>query len=206
MKKQIIAALIALMASVTSSYAAINRDWQLTLRATEIMAQSPVHSSMMPGQAHMGSKLIPDVSLRYYFSPHWALDFMPGFAKLETSWEHHGQRRALGRVKAFSPVLTLEYQFRPQQNLSPYIGAGPAYIHFFDSDTPAGSMVKYQDQWGWALQAGMDYQMTSRLKLNLDIKRVAARAEIKNHQGPITIPASGRFTLWMVGVGLGYRF
>ncbi|MFM2480653.1 OmpW/AlkL family protein [Celerinatantimonas sp. YJH-8] len=181
-------------------------NWLVHGTLTGVLVDSSVSSSMLAGHAHVGAQLTPGMGISYFFTPHWAVEFTPGLADYQVSWKRGGRETSMGKVWAFSPILALQYHFMPERSLHPYIGVGPSYIHFFDVNPSAGYRIDYRNRWGYALQAGAEYQISSRWSANFDVKRVSAQAALVNHIGSVAIPAKGNITLWLIGVGIGYRF
>jgi outer membrane protein len=60
-----------------------------------------------------------------------------------------------------------------------------------------------KDSWGGALQVGVDIPLTKGVYLNLDLKKVMLRTDVKLAGAKI-----GEFKVdpLLVGVGLGWRF
>jgi len=116
----------------------------------------------------------------------------------------------LGEVKLLPPTLTLQYHFLPDGKIRPYIGAGVNYTVFFDEDPGAGATVSstdYDNAFGLALQAGLDFGITDQLFLNFDVKKIWLETDVT-----ATVPGVGKAKVdvdidpWLFGVGIGYRF
>ena len=56
---------------------------------------------------------------------------------------------------------------------------------------------------GLALQAGFDYQLDSNWSLNLDIKKVQIKTDVRSFGNKV---CSFKVDPVLVGVGVGYRF
>lgn len=113
----------------------------------------------------------------------------------------------LGRVWALPPTLTLQYHPLPQQRFSPYLGAGLNYTVFYGEGggrSAAVTDVDVKNAWGWALNAGLDVEMSPNWLLNVDVKRLFLRPDVSVNNG--AIEASTRLDPWIVGFGVRYRF
>ncbi|WP_028225165.1 OmpW/AlkL family protein, partial [Paraburkholderia ferrariae] len=112
---------------------------------------------------------------------------------------------ALGGVGVLPPTLLLQYHFNHAGKVRPYIGAGVNYTLFYNNGLHAGDAPVSIDNhsWGPALQAGIDVDVTKRVFVNADIKKVWMRTGA-------SLNGSSIGTLYIdpliVGVGVGMRF
>ena len=68
----------------------------------------------------------------------------------------------VAEIEHLPPTLTLQYHFDTASKLRPYVGAGINYTTVIDIDeTPsmAGDQLDLDDSWGFALEAGVDYEL-----------------------------------------------
>jgi outer membrane protein len=77
-----------------------------------------------------------------------------------------GALDSLGTVaetKHLPPTLTAQYHFDlANKRVHPFVGAGLNYTYFFDEDTKgalSGGDIDIDNSWGWALEAGIDYEL-----------------------------------------------
>jgi outer membrane protein len=114
----------------------------------------------------------------------------------------------LGNVWLLPPTLTLQYHFAPKSTISPYIGAGVTYAVFYNKDVASGlRSVKYDNAWGYALQAGVDYSLGGNWYFNADVKKIFLNTDVTvvTNAGAV-IRADADLDPWVVGVGFGYKF
>lgn len=102
------------------------------------------------------------------------------------------------------PTLLAQYHMPMQNGFKPYIGAGINYTFFYNVDDPPGLALDYEDGFGWALQAGVDYYLTEKWLFNFDVKKLFLSTDVSINNGAIT--ADVDIDPWIVGVGFGYRF
>lgn len=140
----------------------------------------------------------------YFFSPNWGLEILAA-APFEHDVDGAGILEGvgeLGSVKHLPPVVSLQYHFRPNQTIRPYIGAGLNYTLFFDEDTTDGlheaivgtannalganfsegsTDLSVDDSFGLALQAGFDIDLNENWFLNFDLRwiDIAVDAELQ---------------------------
>lgn len=80
----------------------------------------------------------------------------------------------VARVRQLPPTLSLQYHFMDSNALiRGYLGAGVNRTSFFDERTSGalqGSELQFEDSWGPALQAGLDFDLGRRWFINLDAR------------------------------------
>ena len=162
---------------------------------------------------NLNSDTIPELDFTYMISPHWGVELILGFSDHDV--KAAGAVAGLDTViegKVLPPTLTLQYHFRPNAKIRPYIGAGVNYTYFFDEKVTgpldqAGAKIKMDDSWGLAAQAGVDIAINNDWFINLDVKYIkmdtvahfsgtsAGSAQISVDVDPL---------VW--GLGIGRRF
>jgi outer membrane protein len=100
----------------------------------------------------------------------------------------------------------LQYHPLPDQRLSPYVGAGINYTIFFDEEDGDATSIDYENRFGFALQAGVDYALSGNWSLNLDIKKIFLNTDVETTVGGVDIDADVDIDPWIIGIGVGYRF
>ena len=129
----------------------------------------------------------------YFFSSNWGLEILAA-----TPFSHDVDGAGilegvgeLGDVKHLPPTVSLQYHFRPNQTIRPYVGAGLNYTIFFDEDTTdelhqtlvdtvntrlganfggGSTSLNVDDSFGLALQAGFDIDLSENWFLNFDLR------------------------------------
>lgn len=112
------------------------------------------------------------------------------------------------------PTLTAQYHLNPHGAVRPYVGAGVNYTIFWNEKASDGleaavgpTRVRMDDSFGWALQAGVDFDISDKVFLNLDVKYIDIDTRAR-----LVTAAAGTQTVdvaidpLVVGVGLGMRF
>ena len=112
----------------------------------------------------------------------------------------------MGSVWLLPPTLTLQYHFLPTSRFSPYVGAGLNYTIFYNEKKGALRSISYDDNIGYALQAGIDYAIAGAWSLNVDVKKLWLNTDVKANLGGTALKADVDINPWIFGVGLGYRF
>lgn len=210
-------------------------DWVVRLRATNI---NPSESSKLgektaeaygPGLAtalygstsanlEVDSNTIPELDISYYFTKNIAAELILALGtKHDVNTSSAGAAlfsKKLGEVNLLPPTLTLQWHFNPDQTFDPYVGAGLSYIRAMENGLTAHTALGDQpiridrNNWGTALQAGIDINLQDRWLLNFDVKKIFFDTDVKlnvNNTGWNKIDKLD-IDPWVVSVGFGKKF
>ena len=72
-------------------------------------------------------------------------------------------------TKQLPPTLSLNYHFDTNSKWTPYAGVGINYTTFFDEFSPLGD-ISLKDSWGVSVQAGLDYQISDKGSMRLNVR------------------------------------
>lgn len=164
--------------------------------------ESATVSAPLGGSVDIDNYYVPEVDFSYFLTDNLALELIAATTKHKATATTGPT--PLGSVWLLPPTLLLQYHVATEGAFKPYVGAGINYTFFYNVDDPAGLDVKYDDNAGWALQAGFDYQLTEHWVFNADVKKLWLSTDVSINGGAIT--ASVDIDPWLVGVGFGYRF
>ena len=176
----------------------------LRLRAVEVLPD--FGSSVNLGSAYHVTgtdSFIPEVDATYFFDPHWSAEVIAGTTKHSL---YLNKSVYIGSTWILPPTVTLQYHFDQIGCAQPYIGAGINYSLFYNKDTVAGlGKLKLTDQWGEALQAGIDFPLSQDGKafLNIDVKKIFVSTHASYTASAAT--ANVNVNPWLIGVGFGVR-
>jgi len=176
--------------------------WQVRVRGLVVVPDEGGSVSPIGGTVTINNSAVPELDISYYFTDHIAAELILATAKHSVAATVGPT--PLGSVWLLPPTLTLQYHFTPHQIISPYIGAGVNYTIFYNTNTPAGLNVNYDDSFGLALQAGADYHLNDHWMLNVDLKKIFLDTSVNINSGAIT--ANADINPWIFGFGIGYRF
>lgn len=163
-------------------------------------------STSIGGRVESGAAVTPEVDFSYFITDHIAVELIAATSKHTLK----AKGTALGDVKVGStwvlpPTLTVQYHFMPKEKFSPYLGAGLNYTMFYGSKPAAGmGNLKLSNNVGYALQAGVDYALTDKVYLNVDVKQIFLSTDAKVLGGAVR--AKTNLNPLVVGVGVGYKF
>ncbi len=198
---------LLLLSSAGDSQAKEKGDWVARLRGLAFVTDTDGTTDTLGGAARTSDDFIPELDFSYFFTDNIAVELILATTKhsVEVKNSTAGDLD-LGTVRALPPVLTLQYHFRPKEAFSPYLGAGVNYTIMYDTERGRSvNSVDYSNEFGWALQAGMDYQFAENWMLNVDLKKVFVSTDITVNGGAINANDTV-LGPWIVGIGVGNRF
>ncbi|MBI1363958.1 MAG: outer membrane beta-barrel protein [Proteobacteria bacterium] len=157
------------------------------------------------GEITADSSFTPELDFTYFWSDHIATELI-----LATSKHDMGAVRTtagnldLGDVWILPPTLTLQYHFMTREDkFRPYVGAGINYTMFYNNNASPQQSTSYDNNFGYAFQAGFDYGLNDHWSINADLKKLYLSTDAKVNG---TVTASVDLDPWIAGIGLGYRF
>ena len=135
-----------------------------------------------PGEeVSVDNSVMPEVDITYMASDHIGFELIAATTK-HTASGVTGTTGGIGKLAStwvLPPTLTVQYHPIAEGPVRPYIGAGVNYTLFYSEDasdaleTAVGpTNVNLDDSFGWALQAGLDIDLSDRVFLNLDVKDI----------------------------------
>ena len=199
MKKQLIAAAILSTLLSGAAFAQQTTEGPWMVRARAVHLDSDNGDSTGLGLA-MNNKWMPELDVSYFFSPNVALELVLTVPQKQTLTSS-ALNAKVGTFKHLPPTLLAQYHF-PMNGFKPYVGAGINYTRFSSVDLLPGVTMD-KDSWGGALQVGVDIPLTKGVYLNLDLKKVMIRTDVKIAGAKI-----GEFKAdpLLFGIGVGMRF
>ena len=207
MKKILLAA--SLFALTASSVLAQNTSateaqspWLLRVRAVHLDSANKDSTGL---NLSVNNKTMPEVDVSYFFTPNIAAELILTYPQ-KHDLRSNGNK--IGTLKHLPPTLLAQYHFTQFGKFKPYVGAGVNYTRFssvnFDPAVVAALNPSIKkNSLGLALQAGFDYQLDSNWSLNLDIKKVQIKTDVRSFGNKV---GSFKVDPVLVGVGVGYRF
>jgi outer membrane protein len=118
-----------------------------------------------------------------------------------------GQLGKLGTVRYGPAILTAGYRIPIPGKLQPYVGAGVAYAIILDNYAGAVSSLSVHNNFGYALQTGVEYAITQKWQAFVDLKQLWLSVNADGLLGGV-IPISAKVKLdpTIVSAGIKFRF
>ena len=188
-------------------------------------AGNPAYSATIYGSSSANLKVdsntIPELDVSYYITKNIAAELILALgSKHDVSVNGASTDgvivHKLGKVNLLPPTLTLQWHFNPDQTFDPYVGAGVSYVRAMDngltadlSEATLGSNPIRIDRnnWGAALQAGLDVNLENRWLVNFDVKKIFVDTDVKLNLGDGYRKIDNLdIDPWVVSVGFGKKF
>jgi outer membrane protein len=188
----------------------------LLVRGRAIWVEPDISSSLklgtagIPGRAEAEFNLVPELDFSWFFTDNIAAELILATSPHEVTAKSSplGASVPLGDVWVLPPTLTVQYHFNPKGQFSPYLGAGVNYTMYYGEDEANGvRSLDFENDFGFALQAGVDIAISDKWVFNVDVKKIFVNADatvVVNGVG--TIKADVELDPWVFGVGFGYAF
>lgn len=202
-KRPVVAIALALLGFTGLPAHAQEGPWLVRVRAAHL---SPADKSTPLGgvgaadRISVSDKTIPEIDVSYFFTPNLAAELVLTYPQKHDVMLDGAK---IGSFKHLPPSLLAQYHFDPVGKFSPYLGAGLNYtrissVHLLDG---AGALENHST--GLALQAGLDFRIDSKWSVNLDVKRINIRSDVRAAGKTIS---EVKLDPMLVAVGVGYRF
>lgn len=179
-------------------------DWMVRGRAIGVLPDESSTITPVGGEAKFSNEIVPEVDFSYFITDNIAAELI-----LATAKHHAKDKLAAGDIDVGSawvlpPTLTLQYHYTDLPWAKPYVGAGINYTIYYNQEPGAMNNIDIKDDFGFALQAGVDVPLDERWSFNLDIKKLYVDADAEWNNG--TVQADIDLDPWIIGTGIGYRF
>lgn len=161
-----LAAILIAALSATSVAAQSQGDWTLGFGLGSVMPKSG-NGTLAGGEADIGNDIRPTITAEYFIRDNLGIELLAA-----TPFEHDVNIDGVGfagSIKHLPPTLSLNYHFPTQSAWKPYVGAGITYVTFFDETSPLGTL-ELDDSFGVSVQAGIDYEISSKAALRANIR------------------------------------
>ncbi len=209
MKKIIL--LTGLLLMSLNAFSQEKGDLRMRMRAVGVIPMDEASVGIIGGNVNVTNDLIPEIDFTYFFTKNFAAELILGTTKHEVVAVNTALGDVpLGSVMLLPPTLTLQYHF-PIKNFKPYAGVGINYTFFYNTGqgrerSPVVTDVKYDNNVGFALQLGFDYNISDKVFLNFDIKKIYLKTDVTvNTALGVDVPADVDLNPWLIGAGVGFK-
>ncbi len=183
--------------------------WSFRLRGIVVMPDEGADIESIGGDVDISTSFVPEFDITYYFTKNWAAELILGTTKHDVKAVHTAAGEIdLGEVWLLPPTLSLQYHFNTTA-FKPYLGAGINYTIFYSVDEgPVVDDMDYDNSLGFSCQAGLDYMISDKWFINIDIKKLFLQTDATVNAttalGAI-VGADVDINPWILGIGLGIR-
>nr|WP_322104146.1 OmpW family outer membrane protein [Paraburkholderia sp. J41] len=176
-------------------------DWLVRLRAITIAPDARASGTLDALGADVNNATVPELDFTYMMTDALGVELILG-----TSRNHVTSKIGdLGGVGVLPPTLLLQYHFNNAGKVRPYVGAGMNYTLFYNNGLHAGdeSVSINNHSFGPALQFGIDFQVSKRVFVNADIKKIWMHTDASLGGTPL---GTLHIDPLVVGLGVGMKF
>ncbi len=117
------------------------------------------------------SDVKPTVTAEYFVADNLGIEVLAALPfKHDVSIDGVGK---VGQTKQLPPVVSLQYHFANGSKVTPFVGLGVNYTKFFSTDAKGaleGTRLKLEDSWGLAAHAGLDFAVSEKGALRVDLR------------------------------------
>ncbi|TDR80168.1 OmpW/AlkL family protein [Paludibacterium purpuratum] len=194
-------AFVAVAGLLSASAFADQGDILARFRVIDVHPEVSTSGTLSGLNASVNNDVVPEVDFTYMLTNNIGAELILGTSRHEVKLGS----TSLGKVSVLPPTLTLQYHFNPQGTFRPYVGAGVNYTRFYNNGLQLGGTTVDVDKnsWGGALQVGADYAVSKDWYVNVDVKKLYVKTDVRLGGAPI-----GTLTLnpWVYGIGIGTKF
>lgn len=157
----------------------------------------------------VSNSVVPELDITYFFTKNFAVELIlgttPHTVKAAGSIASLG---TIGKAWLLPPTLTAQYHFDLTETIKPYVGAGINYTIFYGQKSRGVfSGFDIENQFGLALQAGVDIMIDQHWGINFDVKKLFLEPKVKaNIPGTGVVTGKVKLDPWLIGTGVTYRF
>ena len=218
------------MSSITTNAFAADEKWKVRFRGIAIVPDDDSNNATLNGAntgvgVEVDAQAMPELDITYMITPNWGIEAIASMANHDVNVDGTPPAASplaglvTNGTKLFDtwvlpPTITLQYHFMPESNIRPYVGVGANYTATLWDDADSGLEtllgpvdVSSENSWGWAVQAGLDYDINDSWFFNVDVKYIDIDTTAKIGFGAGNqIKVDVDIDPFVVGAGIGYRF
>jgi len=170
----------ALALAAAPAMAQSKGDWTVAAGAHQVAPKSSNGTLAGGLKVDVGNDIKPTITGEYFIANNLGIEVLAALP-----FKHDINIAGLGRVgstRHLPPVVSLQYHFNSQGQVSPFVGLGLNYTTFFSEHTGgalAGSKLKLEDSWGLAAHAGLDFKVSDNGALRVDVRWIDIDSTVK---------------------------
>jgi outer membrane protein len=108
--------------------------------------------------------------------------------------------------KHLPPTLSLQYYFRPDARVRPFVGAGANFTWIYDEEAYgplAGTDTRFENSWGLAAQVGLDIAINDQWSVVADARWIDIDTNVTVNGADV---GTATVDPMVFGLAVGYRF
>lgn len=159
-----------------------NGPWVLRFGA-HVVDPASSNGYLAGARTSISSSTRPTFSIEYMLTPQLGFEALAALP-FEHTLRLNGQRAAT--VRQLPPVIGANYHFLAGSVVSPFVGLGVNYTHFYDAHGVGplfGTHVVAKDSWGAAAHGGVDFRLSERWIITADVRWMDIRSRVHVNGG-----------------------
>lgn len=207
---------LAALCSAAPAFAQEKGDVLVRVRAIMVSpneSSGGVQPSFPTARIGVTDSYAPELDFTYMLSDHIGTELI--LATTKHQLQGRGALSGIDHVAStwvLPPTLTLQYHFAPHAKIRPYVGAGVNYTIFYSTKASSAlkaaigdTSVHLKNNLSYALQAGVDVQITKRVFANFDVKYIDIDTKARLTTGALVNRVDASIDPLVFGVGLGIK-
>lgn len=210
--------LVALAGASTPALAVDQGDWLVRVRGIGVLPTSDsggISPDLLGGSLEAQASYVPELDITYMATDNIGFELI--LATSNHDIDGKGTIAGLGKAAdtwLLPPTLLAQWHFLPKGKIRPYVGAGINYTITYGENASASlenalggpTTVDLGNSFGWAVQAGVDFEVAENWFVNVDVKYIDVNVDAEFRTGSTTRTADVGLDPIVVGLGVGYRF
>lgn len=165
-------------------------------------------------QSTVNDNIIPSVAIEYFIANNFSIETIAGVTQHDVDGAGAlAGAELISDLKLIPATVTGKFHLDVAPGIKPYLGAGVAYFMYFD-DSPGSGVVPLgitdtdlTDEFGFALQAGLDFALNEEMGLSLDAKRYFMDVDARFFDdGVEVLRTEHRLDPWVLSAGVSWMF
>lgn len=175
-----VAATLALVGLSSPALAQSAGDWTLGVGVHAVDPKSGNGTLAGTLRADVDEDIKPTVTAEYFIGDNLGIEVLAA-APFKHDIKLNGVKA--GQTRHLPPVVSLQYHFNSQGQVSPFLGLGVNYTRFFeeksDVDGPLGGAgLKLDGSWGLAAHAGLDFRISDNSAVRIDARWIDIETDV----------------------------
>ncbi len=188
----------ALAGIAVPAFAQSQGDFTVGLGAHYI---DPTNSFSAPSGARVGENIRPSLTVEYFVMDNLGVEVLAAWP-----FKHDLQAAGagdIGSTKHLPPTVSVQYHLANSTIITPFVGVGLNYTHFWNAKLDSGTPIKLDDSWGFALHGGVDVGISPNDSLRADVRYIDIDTKATIGGAPA---GSVKLDPWVFGASYVHKF